>query len=125
MKVFLIQRWVVFKKNELQPHRKKQWYIGKLNALFLARMNLILRLYLLPSNPLRSVLYFDKNLCFLIGDTVEGLAIKSGQVAKENYAYTKHEACSLLAMIKPLTEKDVFTYDVEDERKSLHCTCKN
>lgn len=68
-------------------------------------MELILRLYLLPYNPLRPVLCFDERPCFLIGDTVEGLAMKSGQVAKENYAYTKHGACSLLAMIEPLTGK--------------------
>ena len=42
-------------------------------------MELILRLYLLPYNPLRPVLCFDERLCFLIGDTVEGLTMKSGQ----------------------------------------------
>lgn len=42
-------------------------------------MELILRLYLLPYNPLRPVLCFDERPCFLIGDTVEGLTMKSGQ----------------------------------------------
>ena len=73
--------------------------------MFIARMEIILRLYLLPYNPLRPVVCFDERPCFLIGDTVEGLEMKPGQVAKENYAYTKHGSCSVLAMIEPLTGK--------------------
>lgn len=68
-------------------------------------MEIILRLYLLPYNPLRPVVCYDERPCFLIGDTVEGLEMKPGQVAKENYAYTKHGSCSVLAMIEPLTGK--------------------
>ena len=66
-------------------------------------MEIILRLYLLPYDPLRPVICFDERPCFLIGDTVKGLEMKPGQVAKQNYAYTKHGSCSLLAMIEPLT----------------------
>lgn len=73
--------------------------------MFLARMEIILRLYLLPYNPLRPVVCFDERPCFLIGDTIKGLDMKPGQVAKENYAYTKHGSCSVLAMIEPLTGK--------------------
>ena len=68
-------------------------------------MELILRLYLLPYNPLKPVVCFDERPCFLIGNIVEGLAMKSGQVAKEHYAYSKHGSCSLLAMIEPKTGK--------------------
>ncbi len=68
-------------------------------------MEIILRLYLLPYNALRSVVCFDERPCFLIGDTIEGLEMKPGQVAKENYAYTKHGSCCVLAMIEPLTGK--------------------
>jgi len=73
--------------------------------MFIARMETILRLYLLPYNPLRPVVCYDERPCFLIGDTVAGIEMKSGQVAKENYAYTKHGSCSVLAMIEPLTGK--------------------
>ena len=41
--------------------------------------------------------------CFLIGDTVEGIDMKSGNPAKENYAYSKHGSCSILAAIEPKT----------------------
>ena len=68
-------------------------------------METILRLYLLPYNPRRPVICYDERPCFLIGDTIEGLEMKPGQVAKENYAYTKHGSCSVLAMIEPLTGK--------------------
>ena len=71
--------------------------------MFIARMEIILRLYLLPYNPLKPVVCFDERPCFLIGNTIEGLDMKPGQVAKENYAYTKHGSCCLLAMIEPLT----------------------
>ena len=68
-------------------------------------MEIILRLYLLPYDALRPVVCFDERPCFLIGDTIKGLDMIPGQVAKENYAYTKHGSCSLLAMIEPLTGK--------------------
>lgn len=73
--------------------------------MFLARMEIILRLYLMPYNPLRPVVCYDERPCFLIGDTIAGLEMKPGQVAKQNYAYTKHGSCSVLAMIEPLTGK--------------------
>ena len=73
--------------------------------MFIARMEVILRLYLLPYNPLKPVVCYDERPCFLIGDTIKGLEMKPGQVAKENYAYTKHGSCSVLAMIEPLTGK--------------------
>lgn len=43
--------------------------------------------------------------CFLIGDTVAGLDMKQGSPAKENYAYTKHGSCCVLAAIEPKTGK--------------------
>lgn len=68
-------------------------------------MELILQLYLLPYNPLRPVICFDERPCFLIGDLIKGLEMKKGEVAKENYAYTKHGSCCVLAAIEPLTGK--------------------
>ena len=89
----------------MQPHRKRQWCIRKVSARFLARLEIILRLYLLPYNPKRPVICFDERPCFLIGDTVEGLEMKPGQVAKQNYSYSKHGSCCVLAAIEPLTGK--------------------
>jgi len=91
----------------LQPHRKRQWCIRKVTARFLARLELIIRLYLLPYNELRPVLCFDERPCFLIGDTIEGLDMQPGKVAKENYSYSKHGSCCVLASIEPLTGKRI------------------
>lgn len=68
-------------------------------------MEIILRIYLLPYNALRPVVCFDERPCFLIGDMVKGLEMKPGQVAKENYSYTKHGSCCVLAAIEPKTGK--------------------
>jgi hypothetical protein len=72
---------------------------------FLAKMEQILWLYALTYNPLYPVICFDERPCFLIGDAVEPLAMQSGQVRKEHYAYEKHGSCALLAAIEPLTGK--------------------
>ena len=73
-------------------------------------MELILRIYLLPYNELKPVpkcrdCFDDPDTeasvrdCFLIGDVVKGLDMKPGQVKKEQYSYSKHGSCSVLAMI--------------------------
>jgi transposase len=66
-------------------------------------MEEILRLYALPYDPLYPVVCFDERPCFLIGDAIEPLAMQSGQVRKEHYAYQKNGSCALLAAIEPLT----------------------
>ena len=66
-------------------------------------MEKILWLYLLPYNPLYPVVCFDERPCFLIGDLIEPLALQTGQVRKEHYAYEKFGSCALLAAIEPLT----------------------
>lgn len=66
-------------------------------------MERILWLYELPHDPLYPVICFDERPCFLIGEKIEPLALQSGQVRKEHYAYEKNGSCSLLAAIEPLT----------------------
>jgi len=68
-------------------------------------MEIILRLYLLPYNPLKPLVCFDERPCFLIGHEAKGLDMSPGQVAKESYKYTKHGSCSVLAAIEPKTGK--------------------
>ena len=96
---------------------KQTWCIGKLTAEFLARMERILWLYRLPYNRLRPVLCYDERPCFLIGDLVEGLPMKNGQVARQHYSYEKLGSCSLLATIEPLTGKRIA--DVFDQRRKI------
>jgi hypothetical protein len=70
-------------------------------------METILALYALPYDPDYPVVCFDERPCFLIGDAVEPLALQSGQVRKEHYAYEKLGSCALLAAIEPLTGRRV------------------
>jgi hypothetical protein len=86
----------------VKPHLKRTWCIGKLDARFLAQMEQILWLYSLPYDPLYPVLCFDERPCFLIGDLIDPLALQSGQVRKEHYAYEKLGSCALLAAVEPL-----------------------
>ena len=66
-------------------------------------MEQILALYMLPYNPAYPLICYDERPCFLIGDQVEPLALQSGQVRKEHYAYEKLGSCALLAGVEPLT----------------------
>lgn len=66
-------------------------------------MEQILWLYALSYDPVYPVVCFDERPCFLIGDAVEPLALQTGRVRKEHYAYEKHGSCALLAAIEPLT----------------------
>lgn len=105
-------------KNELKPHLKPQtWCIGQWTAQFLARMERILWLYRLPYNALRPVLCYDERPCFLIGDLIPAIPVKSGHTAKQHYAYEKLGSCSLLATIEPLTGKRIA--DVFDQRRKV------
>jgi hypothetical protein len=70
-------------------------------------MEQILWLYALPYDPLYPVLCFDERPCFLIGEVVEPLALQSGQVCKEHYAYEKRGSCALLAAVEPLTGRRI------------------
>lgn len=76
-----------------------------MDSRFLARMEQILSLFALPYDPAFPVVCYDERPCFLIGDKIEPLALQSGQVRKEHYAYEKFGSCALLATIEPLTGK--------------------
>ena len=66
-------------------------------------MEHLLGVYARPYDPRYPVVCFDERPCFLIGEVMEPLPVKAGQVAKEHYAYEKNGSCALLAAIEPLT----------------------
>lgn len=66
-------------------------------------MEHILWLYAQPYNPKVPVVCLDERPCFLSGDVVEPIAMQSGMVRKEHYAYEKNGSCALFAAIEPLT----------------------
>jgi transposase len=95
-----------------------------MTSRFIANMEQILWLYALPYDPLYPVVCFDERPCFLIGDTVEPLAMQSGQVRKEHYAYAKLGSCALLAAIEPLTGNRLAQVHGQRTKKEFTLFCQ-
>lgn len=108
----------------MKPHLKQTWCIGQLNAAFLAQMERLLWLYAQPYAPLAPVICFDERPCFLIGEQLAPLAMKSGQVRKEHYAYEKHGSCALLAAIEPLTGQRLAQVKAQRTKKEYTEFCQ-
>lgn len=87
-------------------------------------MERILWLYRLPYNRQYPVVCFDERPCFLIGDEMSPLALTSGRVRKEHYAYEKNGSCSLLAAIEPLTGKRVAQVYPQRTKKEYALFCQ-
>jgi hypothetical protein len=78
-----------------------------MDATFIARTEQILHLYALPVDDCYPVVCVVERPCLLIGEAVEGLAMKAGQAARRHYAYEKNGSCALLMAIEPRTAKRV------------------
>jgi hypothetical protein len=87
-------------------------------------MEELLALYALPYNPARPLVCYDERPCFLIGDRIEPLALQTGQVRKEHYAYEKLGSCSLLAAIEPLTGKRLAQVHPQRTKKEYTLFCQ-
>lgn len=87
-------------------------------------MEQILALYALPFDPLYPVVCFDERPCFLLGDIIEPLALQTGQLRKEHYAYEKLGSCALLAAIEPLTGKRVAQVHAQRTKKEFATFCQ-
>ena len=87
-------------------------------------MEELLWLYGLPYDPLYPVVSFDERPCFLIGDKVEPLALQTGKVRKEHYAYEKFGSCALLAAIEPLTGKRLAQVHARRTKKEYTIFCQ-
>ena len=62
----------------------------------------------------------DERSCFIIGDQIEPVAMQTGQVRKEHYAYEKNGSCALLAAVGPLTGNRLAR--VHSQRTKKECT---
>jgi hypothetical protein len=87
-------------------------------------MEQLLWLYALPYDPDYPLLCFDERPCFLIGDRIEPVAMQTGQVKKEHYAYTKHGSCALLAAIEPLSGKRIAQLQPQRTKKEFTWMCQ-
>jgi DDE superfamily endonuclease len=87
-------------------------------------MERLLWLYALPYDPYYPVICFDERPCFLIGEEIEPLALQSGRVRKEHYAYEKNGSCALLAAIEPLTGKRLAQVRPQRTKKEYTLFCQ-
>ena len=87
-------------------------------------MEQILWLYALPYDPDYPVVCLDERPCFLIGDIVEPIAMQTGQVRKEHYAYEKLGSCALFAAIEPLTGERIAQIHKQRRKKEFALFCQ-
>jgi hypothetical protein len=80
-----------FKKNELQPHRKKYWKIPpQSNAAFVAAMEDVLEVYHLPYDPEYPMVCMDESSKQLIGEVREPIPGKPGRVRRIDDEYVRN-----------------------------------
>ena len=84
----------------------------------------ILSIYNRPYDPAYPVVCYDERPCFLIGDKIEPLALQTGKVRKEHYAYEKFGSCALLAAIEPLTGKRLAQVHPQRTKKEYALFCQ-
>lgn len=70
------------------------------------------------------VICYDERPCFLIGDRVEPVALQSGQICKEHYAYEKLGSAALLAAIEPLTGRRLAQVQPQRTKKEYTLFCQ-
>jgi len=87
-------------------------------------MELILTLYALPYDPAYPVVCYDERPCFLIGDQIEPIAMQTGQIRREHYAYEKNGSCALLAAIEPLTGNRLAQVHAHRTKKEYTLFCQ-
>jgi hypothetical protein len=87
-------------------------------------MEVLLALYSLPYNPDYPVICYDERPCFLIGETVEPLVMRSGRVRKKHYAYEKLGSCALLAAIEPLTGQRLVQVQPQRTKREYTLFCQ-
>lgn len=73
----------ILKKRTAGEFEEDVVVVGQIDSTFIARMEQIFNLYALPYSEQHPRLCFDERSCFLIGKTVEGLAMKAGQAERE------------------------------------------
>jgi hypothetical protein len=95
-----------------------------MTSRFIAQMEMILWLYAQPHDPLYPVICLDERPCFLIGDVVEPLAMQTGQIRKEHYAYAKLGSCALFAAIEPLTGNRIAQIHDQRTKKEFASFCQ-
>ena len=90
-------------KNQLQPHRQKQWVIPpEDDAGFVYHMEDVLAVYHEPCDPDRPVVCFDEHPTQLVKQVREPTFPKPGSVVKEDYHSERNGSRNLFLACEPL-----------------------
>ena len=89
-------------KNILQPWRKQQWCIPKVNGEFVAAMEDVLDLYGEPYDPHRPVVCFDETSTQLLADVRTPLPAQPGRPRRQDYAYRRAGTRNIFLTCEPL-----------------------
>jgi hypothetical protein len=91
------------KKNELQPHLRKQWVIPpEADSAFVAAMEDVLEVYMRPRNPLRPLVCLDEASKQLTIETRIPLPMEAGRPERFDYEYERNGTANLFMMFAPL-----------------------
>src|SRR5208337_3607547 len=97
----------LLKKNELKPHLRKMWCIGRITPEFIWHMEDVLHQHELPYDPRHPKVNFDERPCQLIGDVVQPIPMEPGKVKREDSEYVRNGVCNLFIALEPLAGKRV------------------
>jgi transposase len=96
----------VLTKNELKPWQKKQWCVGPTkDSEYVHHLEDILEVYIQAYNKKRPQVCLDEGSVQCLKDKIPALAMKPGQVKKEDYQYTHDGYCNIFMACEPLTGK--------------------
>jgi transposase len=86
-------------ENELKPWQKKMWYIPKVDAEFVARMEDVLDLYAEAPDERCPVVCFDETPRQLIGESRVPIAAKPGKPARVDYEYVRNGTANVFMVV--------------------------
>ena len=94
-------------KNALKPWQKKEWWIPKVSADFVAcdfvaNMEDVLDLYAEPYDPQRPVVCFDETSTQLLAETRPSLPSRPGLPLRQDYEYRREGTRNLFLACEPL-----------------------
>ncbi len=92
-------------KNELKPWRVKSWCIPKPSAKYVAKMEDVLAVYVLPYNPKRPVVCIDECSKELHSTPHGHVPMQAGQAEKQDYEYKRNDTCNMFISVEPLSGK--------------------